>query len=181
MRTLRLVLALSLTTGAVSSALAQTSQARRDREITSPWRRSLPRPRRQGTHDLSRHSRRHLLADPLSVDTAQWLNQELTARFPGAPVRYVVLTHHHLERASGAAVFAKTAQIVAQASLGARSTPRDAGGPMPIASSRRREQRSATGARSKSAEALSSNWYFQFGAPLGRPRDPAWTEVQAPT
>lgn len=56
-----------------------------------------------------------LLADPLSVATAQWLADEFAIRFPGLPVRYVVLTHHHADRVSGAGVFRKGAELVAHA------------------------------------------------------------------
>lgn len=56
-----------------------------------------------------------VLVDPMSVVTAQWLADEFATRFPGLPVRYVVLTHHHAERASGSAVFRQTAEIVAHA------------------------------------------------------------------
>jgi glyoxylase-like metal-dependent hydrolase (beta-lactamase superfamily II) len=54
-----------------------------------------------------------VLIDPLNVDTARWLQAEFEKRFPGVPVRYVVLTHHHANRASGAGVFRETAEIVA--------------------------------------------------------------------
>src|SRR5687768_4007238 len=56
-----------------------------------------------------------ILVDPLSVSVAQWLQGELAARFPNLTVRYIVLTHHHADRASGATVYAKTAEIVAHA------------------------------------------------------------------
>jgi glyoxylase-like metal-dependent hydrolase (beta-lactamase superfamily II) len=55
-----------------------------------------------------------VLVDPLGVECAQWLQGEFEKRFPGKPVRYVVLTHHHAERASGAGVF-RSAVIVGQA------------------------------------------------------------------
>ena len=43
-----------------------------------------------------------LVVDPLGLYAASWLNKELQTRFPNTPVRYVVLTHHHEERAGGA-------------------------------------------------------------------------------
>jgi len=46
-----------------------------------------------------------VLADPLSVDAARWMQQEFAARFPGQPVRYVLHTHYHIDRSPGAAVF----------------------------------------------------------------------------
>jgi cyclase len=54
-----------------------------------------------------------VLVDPLSLETADWLKDQFAARFPGVPVKYVVLTHHHTERATGAAIFSGTAQIIA--------------------------------------------------------------------
>ena len=54
-----------------------------------------------------------LLVDPLSLDTARALKDVFDTRYPDQPVRHVVYTDHHLERASGAAVFSSTAQIVA--------------------------------------------------------------------
>ncbi len=53
-----------------------------------------------------------VLADPLSRDTALWLRDELATRFPARPVRYVVQSHHHPERAEGASVFDDTAELV---------------------------------------------------------------------
>jgi glyoxylase-like metal-dependent hydrolase (beta-lactamase superfamily II) len=54
-----------------------------------------------------------ILGDPLSYETATWLKAELTQRFPDLPVRYVLHTHHHFDRAEGAAVFTSTAEVVA--------------------------------------------------------------------
>ena len=54
-----------------------------------------------------------VLADPLGVKAATWLRDELAVRFPGRPVRWIVHTHHHFDRAAGAAVFGDTAQTVA--------------------------------------------------------------------
>jgi glyoxylase-like metal-dependent hydrolase (beta-lactamase superfamily II) len=53
-----------------------------------------------------------ILADPLGRDTALWLKGELDARFPQRPVRFVLLSHHHVERAEGASVFRDTARVV---------------------------------------------------------------------
>jgi glyoxylase-like metal-dependent hydrolase (beta-lactamase superfamily II) len=54
-----------------------------------------------------------ILADPINVDLASWLKQQLAARFPGASVRYVLYSHHHQDHASGAAAFNETAELVA--------------------------------------------------------------------
>ena len=53
-----------------------------------------------------------VLVDPLSRATGLWLRQELAARFPFRPVRYVIHTHHRFDRAGGAGLFDATAQIV---------------------------------------------------------------------
>ena len=59
-----------------------------------------------------------LLADPLSLETARALKDQFAVRFPNQPVRYVVYTHHHFERASGASVFNQTAEILAHERFG---------------------------------------------------------------
>src|SRR5262245_36177982 len=46
-----------------------------------------------------------VVVDPLGLNTALWLNEQFAARFPGVPVKFVVFTHHHAERAGGAGVF----------------------------------------------------------------------------
>lgn len=53
-----------------------------------------------------------ILADPINADAATWLKGELAQRFPNAPVRYVIHSHHHQDHASGAAVFNDTADII---------------------------------------------------------------------
>jgi hypothetical protein len=53
-----------------------------------------------------------ILADPLSRDTALWLKDELEARFPQHPVRFVLHTYHFIERSEGASVFNDTAELV---------------------------------------------------------------------
>lgn len=54
-----------------------------------------------------------VLVDPLSRNVSTWLRQELANRFPDEPVRYVVYTHHHFDRASGGGVFGKPTEHVA--------------------------------------------------------------------
>ena len=58
-----------------------------------------------------------ILADPLNYDTATWLRKELETRFPDRPVRYVLHTHHHFDRAEGASVFNDTAELVGHRSF----------------------------------------------------------------
>jgi glyoxylase-like metal-dependent hydrolase (beta-lactamase superfamily II) len=53
-----------------------------------------------------------ILADPINVEAAAWIKAQLTERFPNAPVRYVLYSHHHQDHASGAAVFNDTAELV---------------------------------------------------------------------
>ena len=60
-----------------------------------------------------------ILADPVNVDAAAWIEAQLAERFPNAPVRYVLYSHHHQDHASGAAVFNDTAELVAHESFAA--------------------------------------------------------------
>ncbi len=53
-----------------------------------------------------------ILADPINADFGAWLKAELAKRFPNAPVRDVIYSHHHQDHASGAAVFNDTAEVV---------------------------------------------------------------------
>ena len=46
-----------------------------------------------------------VVGDPIDADGAAWLRGELAARFPGRPVRYVLHSHHHFDRARGAGTF----------------------------------------------------------------------------
>lgn len=54
-----------------------------------------------------------ILADPINADFSAWLKGELAKRFPNAPVRYVINSHHHQDHAQGAGVFNDTAEVVA--------------------------------------------------------------------
>ena len=60
-----------------------------------------------------------ILADPINVDAAAWIKAQLAERFPNAPVRYVLYSHHHQDHASGAAVFNDTAELVAHQNFAA--------------------------------------------------------------
>jgi glyoxylase-like metal-dependent hydrolase (beta-lactamase superfamily II) len=55
-----------------------------------------------------------VLGDPLSATTAEWLKTEFESRFPGVPVRSVVVTHHHYRRAEGLVLFTGATELVAQ-------------------------------------------------------------------
>ncbi len=55
-----------------------------------------------------------ILVDPISTDLATWLKSELTQRFPGVPVRYVIYSHSHWDHIEGGGLFADTAQFIAQ-------------------------------------------------------------------
>ncbi len=46
-----------------------------------------------------------IVADPIGSEAATWLTQEIARRFPGTAVRYVLHTHFHFDRASGADAF----------------------------------------------------------------------------
>ena len=52
-----------------------------------------------------------VLGDPLNVDFAAWLRDEIDRRFE-VPVRYVVYSHSHFDHAEGGGAFADTALFV---------------------------------------------------------------------
>jgi len=54
-----------------------------------------------------------VLVEPIGVEFATWLKGEMASRFH-VPVKYVIYSHSHWDHASGAAVYADTAQIIAQ-------------------------------------------------------------------
>lgn len=54
-----------------------------------------------------------VLADPLTVEFAAWLKEQLDERFK-VPVRYVIYSHSHWDHVEGGGVFAATATFVAQ-------------------------------------------------------------------
>jgi glyoxylase-like metal-dependent hydrolase (beta-lactamase superfamily II) len=58
-----------------------------------------------------------ILGDPISEPFSRWLRNELSQRFPGRAVRYVVHSHSHWDHAEGASVFADTAQVVAHENM----------------------------------------------------------------
>jgi cyclase len=113
---MRLLLLIGLLTAvAPAVARAQTPPLRDDRAITLIGG-DVYSLRAGGEHTVFLATRDGIVVvDPLGVPTAQWLNEQLATRFPGVPVRYVVLTHHHAERASGNGVFGRNAVIVAHA------------------------------------------------------------------
>ena len=57
-----------------------------------------------------------VLGDPINVQFASWLRDELDRRFD-VPVRYVVYSHSHWDHAEGGAVFADTATFVAHENM----------------------------------------------------------------
>ena len=58
-----------------------------------------------------------LLVDTISPDFSAKLRVELTRRFPGKPVRYVVESHYHWDHSSGGGMFADTATFVAHENM----------------------------------------------------------------
>ncbi len=52
-----------------------------------------------------------ILTDPIGVDFANWLKEELALRYD-VPVRYVLYSHYHDDHASGGAVFEDTAELI---------------------------------------------------------------------
>ena len=63
-----------------------------------------------------------VLVDPMSSEFARYLEQQFAERFPGKPVKYVVYTGADLERVGGAAVFDRTADVIAHERFNERST-----------------------------------------------------------
>ena len=55
-----------------------------------------------------------VLADPISVETAQWLKVEFERRYPPGVVRYLLYTSHRFDRASGGVIFNDRAEIIGQ-------------------------------------------------------------------
>lgn len=53
-----------------------------------------------------------ILGDPMGVESAQWIKEEIAERFDAA-VEYVIYSHHHPEHSTGGNVFADTATFVA--------------------------------------------------------------------
>ena len=57
-----------------------------------------------------------ILGDPINLEFASWLREELDERF-GLPVRYVVYSHSHWDHAEGGELFADTAVFVAHENM----------------------------------------------------------------
>ena len=53
-----------------------------------------------------------ITTDPINVDAAQWLRDEIKRRFD-QPIKYLVYSHDHADHISGGQVFADTAMVVA--------------------------------------------------------------------
>jgi len=54
-----------------------------------------------------------VVTDPINAEAAAWLSAEIESRF-GKPVTHLVYSHSHGDHASGGAVFAATATVIAQ-------------------------------------------------------------------
>ena len=54
-----------------------------------------------------------VVTDPINADVAAWVAAEIASRF-GKPVTHLVYSHSHADHASGGAVFADTATVIAQ-------------------------------------------------------------------
>ena len=54
-----------------------------------------------------------VVTDPINAEAAAWLEAEIASRF-GKPVTHLVYSHSHADHASGGAVFADTATVIAQ-------------------------------------------------------------------
>ena len=55
-----------------------------------------------------------VVTDPINAEAASWLEAELDSRF-GKPVTHLIYSHSHGDHASGGAVFADTAEVIAHA------------------------------------------------------------------
>ena len=53
-----------------------------------------------------------IATDPINAEAAQWLEAEIRERF-GQEIRYLVLSHDHVDHSSGGEVFADTATVIA--------------------------------------------------------------------
>ena len=53
-----------------------------------------------------------LIVDPPNPETDQWLQDELSVRFPGQEVVYVVESHYHWDHTRGASAFSDTATFI---------------------------------------------------------------------
>jgi hypothetical protein len=78
-----------------------------------------------------------VLVDPLSLETAYWLQDELAIRFPPSRVRYVVHTSHRFDRAEGSSVFVESAEIVGHRDFNSGLSSARRSGPESIAISDR--------------------------------------------
>jgi len=106
-RTTVIGLSAVLALGAAAQSLhaQESTSGARNQEIT-PLRGNLYQVRDGREHTVFLVTRDGIVVvDPLSRPAAMALKEELESRFPGVPVRYVVLTHHHADRTAGAGVF----------------------------------------------------------------------------
>ena len=55
-----------------------------------------------------------IVTDPINADAATWLKKEIAARF-SKPIKYLILSHDHVDHSGGGEVFADTAIVVAHA------------------------------------------------------------------
>lgn len=55
-----------------------------------------------------------IVTDPINADAATWLKKEIAARF-NKPIKYLILSHDHVDHSGGGEVFADTAIVVAHA------------------------------------------------------------------
>lgn len=111
-----ILLLIVLTVAAPAASSAQTPASREDDRAITHIGGELYSLRAGPRHTVFLATRDGIVVvDPLSLPTAQWLNEQFATKFPGVPVRYVVLTHHHHERASVGGAFGRNAVFVAQA------------------------------------------------------------------
>jgi glyoxylase-like metal-dependent hydrolase (beta-lactamase superfamily II) len=103
-----LVVALCLSAGFVSDAVAQQPATRGIANITG----QLYRAQNNNHYTVFLVTPEGIImSDPINRDFSRWLKAEFASRFK-VPVRYVLYTHRDWDHASGGVVFADTAEFV---------------------------------------------------------------------
>jgi len=98
-----------------------------------------------------------IVSDPINTEFAEWLRGELTQRFD-VPVRYVLYSHHDWDHASGGAVFADTAEFVAQENFATALALPQANTPLPATAAAVDANRNGRIERSEATGALAQQF-----------------------
>jgi hypothetical protein len=150
----RILVASLLLLGAIGVVEGQAQPAPVDREI-SQLKGNLYRVRVGDQHTVFLATPAGIaLADPMSVDTAQWLKEELERRFQPGVVRFVLHTSHRFDRAEGASLFLAPAELVGHRAFNAELSTARRGGTASVAVSERVRARDRNGDGSVTSEEL---------------------------